>query len=216
MFYAENKIKKGYKNISKRYCLRLIPLFALIILINLTSIQGQSTKSYEKSNIQEQQLLLVTTIRNNISNSQELKRILKLFLDEDPANLELLLDIVIPESMVIQNISSSKISELLEQLSSDNYSDVKNAILELYMLGPVAEPQIKKKYEASANPLEAIFLQGIISRWELTKLNDHECSQIQNIVSEYITGITDIPTILSLQKRALRFLDVAKPDRINR
>ena len=199
------------KKLSNVFILKLIVLLASITLFNFTTIRGQ-TISNQTTNIKEQRLLLTTTIKNNSSKPQELTKILNSFLNEDPNNIELLLDIVLPESITVQQISSSTIFDLIKQLSSDNYSEVKNAILELYLIGPAAEPQIKKKYDASANPLEAIFLQGIISRWELTKLNDHECSQIQNIVSEYIKNITDIPMILSLQKRALSFLDVAKPD----
>jgi hypothetical protein len=200
-----------YTSISKIFCIGLMLLFILMTFINFAKTQGQ-TISYQTSNIQEQRLLLVTTIRNNFSNTQELKKLLKSFLDEDPNNLELLLDTVLPESITVQQIQPNAISDLIEQLSSDNYPEVKKAILELYLLGPIAESQVKKKYENCENPLEGIFLQGIISRWEMAKLKDPERSQIQNILSEYIKGITDVTRILSLQKRALQFLNAIKPN----
>jgi HEAT repeat protein len=179
----------------------------------LATTRNALAETNTASAVVNEQRSLEVALKQRAKEPKELSGFVESLLDADKGNLDILLDVVLPDGAALVRPPSNTVSELSERLSSEDYAVVREAIVKLHALGPGATDQVKTQMVGATDPVVSIFLAGVVSCWEMSSLDESESYQVQRVLSQYIEGITNTATVLALQKRVLHVTEQEGRDR---
>lgn len=124
-------------------------------------------------------------LRDCAGSNARISAVIRSVIDEDLSGWDLVLDVLYPQSIGEDEISESRISEILGRLGSHDYAICREAVSELYNLGPQAKV-VLDKMRTPLDPVERIWLKGVIACWEDEKIpNLSQCLwSLEQIIKE--------------------------------
>ena len=124
-------------------------------------------------------------LRDCAGSNARISAVIRSVIDEDLSGWDLVLDVLYPQSIGEDEISESRISEVLGRLGSHDYAICREAVSELYNLGPQAKV-VLDKMRTPLDPVERIWLKGVIACWEDEKIpNLSQCLwSLEQIIKE--------------------------------
>jgi HEAT repeat protein len=143
-------------------------------------------------------------------DKRKIEAVLDATIKEGPAGLELILDVLYPDSIPMPEIEQEEIQTIIHNLQSDDYETCKSAMLALYEIGPRIEPLLRQMVKKADHPIVRIWINGIIACWNEERIDD--ASQYLRVLKVKIEGLKDPESLNILASAVLVALGKSSAD----